>query len=132
MNYIRPGKIKQWLKTVGKIDGVIVDLCDFGKNQAEKWLSDNVIWGLAYGISVSWTESVFFGLKTIEWLYNKENHPQSGKVAFNSFKNGILTGGYRKKEDRFSLKEFGAALNAMFSYKVKGSKYWKVINVRDL
>jgi hypothetical protein len=132
INYIRPGKMREWIKGAGKIDGVIVDLCDFGKNEAEKWLSDNVMWGLTYGISINWTESVFFGLKTIEWLYDKAKHPQSGKNAFNNFKNGILTGGYRKKEDRFSLKGFGETLHAMFSYKLKGSKYWKVTNVRDL
>jgi hypothetical protein len=76
-------------------------LCDFGKNEAKKWLSDNVIWGLTYGISISWTESVFFGLKTIEWLYDKAKHPQSGKNAFNNFKNGILTGGSEKKRTVF-------------------------------
>lgn len=131
-NLLSPFTIKEWLEKSGKIDGVIIDSCDFGKNEPSKWIPNNAMWALAYRTSVNWTESVFFGIKTIEWLYERSTHPRNGKQAKKIFEKGILTGGYQKKEEQFSLKDFGASLKASFCYKIKGSSQWQILEAESL
>lgn len=126
-NQLYPETIKKWLEKSGKIDGIIIDSCGFGKNEAITWMPDNVKWGLAYRASVNWTESIFFGIKTLEWLYEGPAHPKNGKNAKEIFERGVLTGAYRKKEDQFSLKEFAESLMVIFNYGIKGSPYWQTL-----
>ena len=126
-NLLSPKTIKEWLGKSGKIDGIIIDSCNFGENEAITWMPDDVMWGLAYRASVNWTESVFFGIKTLEWLYERSDHPKNGKNAKEIFERGILTGAYRRKEDQFSLKEFGESLMVIFNYGIKGSPYWQTL-----
>ncbi len=131
-NRLRPINISEWLSKSGSIDGIIIDSCNFGKNEPANWIPDNVKWALAYRASVDWTESVFFGIKTIEWLYERSQQPTNGLEARTIFERGIRTGGYKKKEDQFSLIDFGRALKANFFYKTKGSQYWQTLNAEEL
>lgn len=126
-NLLSPSTIKEWLSKSGIIDGIIVDSCNFGSNEAFTWMPDDVMWGLAYKASVNWTESVFFGIKTIEWLYERNDHPTNGENAKKIFERCIRTGGYRRKKDQFSLKDFGDSLMAVFNYGLQGSGYWQAI-----
>lgn len=131
-NRLTPATIQEWLGNAGCINGVIVDSCNFGINAPDSWVPKNVMWALAYRSSVNWTESIFFGIKTIEWLYERSRHPKNGDEANTIFKRGLKTGGYQNKEDQFSLVEFGAALKAVFCYKKQGSPYWQTTEVDKL
>ena len=63
-NRIRPTFLREWLSKAGKLEGIIIDSCNFGKNSPDKWMPKNAKWGLAYQSSVDWSESIFFGIKT--------------------------------------------------------------------
>jgi hypothetical protein len=131
-NRLLPSNILNCLSKSGSIDGIIIDSCDFGKNEPANWIPNNVMWALAYRASVEWTESVFFGIKTIEWLYERSQHPTNGLQARTIFERGIKTGGYKKKENQFSLIDFGKTLKAIFFYKTKGSQYWQTLKSEEL
>ena len=131
-NRIKPTLLRDCLSLAGGIDGLIVDSCNFGKNPPDKWMPKQAKWGLAYRSSVDWTESIFFGIKTVEWLYERSNHPTSGSKAKDIFESGIKTGGYKLKKEKFSLVDFGASLKASFFHKIQGAPDWQELKVEGL
>lgn len=131
-NRLVPKEILNWLRRSGAIDGLIVDSCNFGKNEPDKWIPHCTMWALAYRSSVNWTESVFFGIKTLEWLYERHQHPKNSLNAKEIFEKGIMTGGYQRKDEQFSLLDFGMSLKASFYYKKQGSRSWQCMNAEEL
>lgn len=129
---LKPSTIKKALNSAGKIEGVIIDSCNFGNNSPKSWIPNNISWALAYRTPVNWSESVFFGIKTIEWLYERNNIPKNSNNAKQIFESGVTTGGYKNKEDRFSLIDFANSLKASFYYRTQGSTGIQTLNSEDI
>lgn len=132
-NFLSPGIIKKQLEEKGEIEGIIIDSCMFAKNTPKEWIPNQVKWALAYNESVNWTESVFFGMKTLEWLYHRNDHPKNGESAKKIYETGVKTGGYKEKSNQFSLREFATSLKADFYYqREKSSPTWQTLSAQEL
>jgi hypothetical protein len=125
-NLLRPDYIFDCLLNAGTIEGIIVDSCEFGTNPAYAWVPQDAKWSLAYTRPVSWTESVFFGIKVLEWLYERAKHPRNGQEALRMVRQHAKTGGARNSSEKVQLSGLAVDLGACFITKQKGSLDWKV------
>ena len=126
-----PKDIKGGLAVAGKLDGVIIDACDFGRNDPATWLPGKNTtfprWALAFDRPVLWTDSTFFALKTLEWLLETNpSLPTTSAHAARRFKDGVVKGRVKKRSERVDLSAWAAALGARFYYR-KQNKGWDVI-----
>lgn len=126
---LRVDQIKKGLEAAS-VDGVVLDACHFGKNDPEEWLPDKSgqpSWALAYRNSIWWNDSLFFGLKTLDWLYGAYGHDrgsqfESGEAA-RRYWLGLRTGRVRAKERQIDLKPWADGLGARFFHR-KQKKGW--------
>jgi len=117
---IPPKAVNSGLKEAGALEGIIIDACEFGKN-TDEWLTGvNAMWALVYSKTVGWTESTFFSIKVLEWLYEKGPIESSDEAAQN-FKRGVETGREKANTDKVDFTGLATALGAkLFVRKGKG------------
>ncbi len=126
---LSPGDVRRGLDATGSLDGIIIDACDFGRNDPAEWLSGELSahWALAFDRSVFWTDATFFALKTLEWLFDTNpTPPTTSAEAARRFTQGVQSGRVKKRSERVDLSAWAAALGARFYYR-KPNKGWDVI-----
>lgn len=121
---ISPAQIGESLESAGPMDGVIVDACSFGKNGHHTWLSRvNSQWALAFANDVYWTDSMFFVLKTMDWLYGFDAKPPKNSADFCArFDKGLRTGRTVKSQE-IDLRGWATSLGAQFYYRKQKSSW---------